>query len=313
MKTFFKQLMKNVPSILILIVFIALTYNFFDAGFLWESGKEIWKKPSILFLILLAYLLSFVLKAIAWKVYLKGRPSFFSCLAGLFYSLFLNHILPVKAGDLARAGVLPARDQHISAEESLHSVFVLRVIDMLCLSGIALIGIFAFHIHYRIPFWALFFVLVISLIALQLLKNRFPIFVNRHVALLKNALSGTNGLQVFLLTLTSWILEAAVLYGTIFALNKEISLTAAVWTNSVTIAGQVFQITPGGIANYEAFMSFALGFIGFSFKEGYTIAILTHGIKFIFSYLAGFAAICIFPVPINVLKSWIRQKGVKGK
>ncbi|MDE3839836.1 lysylphosphatidylglycerol synthetase family protein [Bacillus methanolicus] len=309
MKNFFK----NVPSILILFVFITLTYNFFDFGDLWESSKVLWKKPSIIFLILLVYLLSFVLKAFAWKIYLKGRPSFLSCLAGLFYSLFLNHILPVKVGDLARAGVLPARDQHITAEESLHSVFVLRVLDMLCLSGIALIGIFAFHIHYRIPFWALFFMLVISFIALPLLKKQFPIFINRHVAILKSALSGMNGIQVFLLTLASWILEAAVLYGTIFTLNKEISLPGAVWANSVTIAGQVFQITPGGIANYEAFMSFALGFIGFSFKEGYTIAILTHGLKFIFSYLAGFAAICIFPVPINVLKSWIRQKGVKGK
>jgi glycosyltransferase AglD len=309
MKNFFK----NVPSILILFVFIVLTYHFFDVGYLWESGKVLWKKPLILFLILLVYLLSFVLKAIAWKKYLNGRPRFFSCLAGLFYSLFLNHILPIKVGDLARAGVLPARDQHITAEESMHSVFVLRVLDMLCLSGIALIGIFAFQIRYEIPFWALFLMLVVSLIALQLLKKKFPIVINRHVALLKNAFSGINGVQIFLLTLESWILEAAVLYGTIFALHKDISLTGAVWTNSVTIAGQVFQITPGGIASYEAFMSFALGFIGFSFKEGYTIAILTHGLKFIFSYFAGFAAICIFPVPINVLKSWIRQKGVKGK
>jgi glycosyltransferase AglD len=313
MRTFFNLLAKNVPSILILFVFVVLTYRFFDIGDLLESGKVIWNKPLILFLILLAYLLSFVLKAIAWKVYLKGRPRFFSCLAGVFYSLLLNHILPVKVGDLARAGMLPARDQHITAEEAWHSVIVLRVLDMLCLSGIAIIGIFAFDIRYRIPLWAFFFLLMVSFISLPLLKKKFPVFVNRHIALLKNAFSGVNGVQIFLLTLASWFLEAAVLFGTIVALHKEISLTGAVWVNSVTIAGQVFQITPGGIANYEAFMAFALGIVGFSFKEGYTIAILTHGIKFIFSFLAGFAAICIFPVPIKIIKTWISQKGVRGK
>jgi uncharacterized membrane protein YbhN (UPF0104 family) len=144
---------------------------------------------------------------------------------------------------------------------------------------------------------------------LLLIKIKFPVFLSRHIFLMKSAFFGVNGWFIFLLTMTSWVLEAVVLYGTATAVEQDISLIHSIWINSVTVAGQVFQITPGGIANYETIMTFALGMAGIAKKEAYSIAILTHSMKFIFSYIAGAMAILIFPVSLNILKSWIKPKG----
>lgn len=100
---------------------------------------------------------------------------------------------------------------------------------------------------------------------------------------------------------TSWVLEAAVLYGTVTIYHRDLSVLEAVFANSVTVSGQIFQITPGGIANYESFLVFALRLFGITIQEGYTIAIVTHAVKFFFSYVAGIMAIIIYPIPFNTM------------
>ncbi|PLR77736.1 lysylphosphatidylglycerol synthetase family protein [Bacillus sp. V3-13] len=304
-----KASFKKIPASLLLLAFVLLTYYFFDWEHLWASGKQLWNKPGIVIAVMAAYFLSFTLKAAAWKAYLKGRPRFTSCLLGLFYSLLINHILPVKAGDIVRTAVLPARDKQITAEEAIHSVIILRTLDMACLAAIALAGIVVFDLAYQVPYFLLLLILVSGLTAFIYVKRSFPEIVDRHWLLLKGAFSGFNSLSIFLLTLTSWLLEAAVLYGTVLALGGKIPIFEAVWVNSITIAGQVFQITPGGIASYEAVMSFALNLVGFPLNEGYTLALLTHGLKFLFSYLAGTVSLLVFPVSLKMIKKWIKQRG----
>ena len=77
----------------------------------------------------------------------------------------------------------------------------------------------------------------------------------------------------------------------------------AVFANSVTVSGQIFQITPGGIANYESFLVFALRLFGFTIQEGYTIAIVTHAVKFFFPMLQGPLLYCISH-PIQNIIEW---------
>ena len=87
----------------------------------------------------------------------------------------------------------------------------------------------------------------------------------------------------------------------------------AVFANSVTVSGQIFQITPGGIGNYESFLVFALRLFGFPIQEGYTIAIVTHAVKFFFSYAAGAMAVFIYPIPFKTVIRWIKVRGVRGR
>ncbi|MFJ8247131.1 lysylphosphatidylglycerol synthase transmembrane domain-containing protein [Peribacillus asahii] len=313
MKASFRGTVKLIPAVLILIGFIVLTLHYFDGEYVWNSFIKLFHHPFLLIGIFSVYLLSFCFKAIAWKLYLQGRARFSTCLLGILYSLFVNHLIPIKIGDLVRMKILSMRDCHIKNEEAIHSVIVLRMLDMISLIGITLIGLLSLKVRFVMPFWMIILGIVICSFTLLVMKKYAREFLKRHISLFKHAFSGKNGFVIILMTFMSWTLEAGVLYFTVIALSGDLSFLEAVFANSVTIAGQVFQITPGGIANYESFLVFALSVVGFTMKDGYTIAVLTHAIKFSFSYLAGAVAFIIYPISLKTVKEWIKVRGVTGK
>ena len=311
MKLSFKTI-KFIGSLLIVSFFFYLTFHYFDGEWIWKGIKAIIQSPIILFAILTLYLLSFCLKAIAWKVYLNGRPRFLTCLLGVLYSLFVNHLLPIKAGDLVRMKIMSTRDD-ISGEDAAHSVIILRLLDMIFLIGFTIIGFFVLGVDFQISIPLVTIGCIGLVLAIVVVLRFFPAFLRRQFELFKQAFSGKNGMVISTAIGLSWILEAAILYGTVIVYNGDLSMIEAVFANSVTVSGQIFQITPGGIANYESFLVFALRLFGFTIQEGYTIAIVTHAVKFFFSYAAGAMAVFIYPIPFKTVLSWIRVRGVRGR
>jgi glycosyltransferase AglD len=308
-----KQFFRLGPAVLILIVFIFLTFHYFDAKQIWNGLIKLLEHPVLLVSIWLVYFFSFCLKAVAWQLYLKGKVQFSTCLLGILYSLLVNHLFPIKVGDLVRAKVLSMRDDKVNDEIAFHSVFVLRFLDMLCLIGITLTGLLSLNVSFKIPMWSIGTGVIFCIIVLSVLYKYFPDFIQRHFSLFKSAFSGRNGLAIILITFLSWVLEGGSLYSTVLALQGELSVWGAMFANSITIAGQLFQITPGGIGNYESFLVFALGLFGFPLTEGYTIAVITHFMKFLFSYMAGAVVILIYPISFKTIKGWGRVKGVREK
>jgi len=313
MKALFKKISKNSISLIIILIFVVLTTMFFDANYLWRTIKLIAQNPLWLLIMLCLYFFSFCLKAVAWKRYLKGKPSFFSCLLGILYSLAINHLLPIKVGDLVRAEVLTNREKLVNREEAYHSVIVLRTMDMVCLIGITFVGLLVLNINYTMPLWLIFGGLLFILLALIISRQFFHKFLQRQFDLMKNALKGWKGFIIFIAIFISWVLESGVLYGTVHILSEESSLLEVAFVNSLTIAGQVFQVTPGGIANYESVMTLSLGIIGISFKEGYMIAVLNHAIKFFFSYIVGAVCFWIYPIKLGTIKNLAKWRGVSRK
>jgi glycosyltransferase AglD len=311
MKLSFKTI-KFLCSLFILSIFFYLTFHYFDGEWIWDGIMAIIQSPFILFTILTVYLLSFCLKALAWKVYLNGLPRFSTCLLGVLYSLFVNHLLPIKAGDLVRMKIMSTRDD-ISGEDAAHSVIILRLIDMFCLIGFTLIGLLVLGVDFQIPIPMIIIGSLVLVFTMVFVGRFFPVFLKRQIELFKQGFSGRNGIVIFTATCVSWILEAAVLYGTVIVYNGDLSIIEAVFANSVTVSGQIFQITPGGIANYESFLVFALRLFRFTMQEGYTIAIVTHAVKFFFSYAAGFVAVIIYPIPFKTVLSWSRVRGVRRR
>lgn len=311
MKHSFKTI-KLLCSLLILCFFFYLTFHYFDGEWIWKGIKAIIQSPFILFTILIVYLFSFCMKALAWKIYLNGRPRFSTCLLGVLYSLFVNHLLPIKVGDLVRMKIMITRDG-ISGEDASHSVIVLRLLDMIFLIGYTMIGLFILKVDFHIPMPLFAIAGIVLVVSMVVAARFFPAFFNRQFELFKQAFRGRNGMAIFIVIGFSWILEAAVLHGTIIVFNGNLTILEAVFANSVTVSGQIFQITPGGIANYESFLVFALRLFGFSIQEGYTIAIVTHAVKFFFSYVAGVMAIFIYPIPFKTVLSWSRVRGVREK
>jgi uncharacterized membrane protein YbhN (UPF0104 family) len=297
---------------MILSFFFYLTFNYFDGEWILNGINTIIQSPIILITILTVYLLSFCLKAIAWKVYLNGRPRFSTCLLGVLYSLFVNHLLPIKAGDLVRMKIMRNRD-NISGEDAAHSVIILRMLDMLCLIGFTLIGLIVLGVDFQVPIQLIIIGSIVLVLSILVVVRFFPVFLKRQIELIKQGFRGRKGMVIFTAIAVSWILEAVVLYGTIIIYHENISIIEAIFANSVTVSGQIFQITPGGIANYESFLVFALRLFGFAIQEGYTIAIVTHAVKFMFSYAAGVMAVIIYPIPFKTVLRWSRVRGVRIK
>ncbi|WP_214906510.1 lysylphosphatidylglycerol synthase transmembrane domain-containing protein [Bacillus sp. ISL-55] len=303
MKTSFKRL----TAILLISSFLIMTFFYLDAGRILAEIKSILTKPGVLLFIFSSYFLAFLARGFAWRLYLNNRVRLTTCMYGLFYSLLLNHLLPVKAGDFARIGVMKAREPAITGHEAFNSVVILRVMDTAILFAMASAGL-AF-LELPLNGGVILWLAVIGFVSTILFYIKFKAFFDRQISIMKTAFSGWRGMWIIGLTLISWMLEAAVIYGVVWNGENLISFVQAIWVNSITVAGQIFQITPGGIASYEAIMVFALGANGIAAENAYTAAVITHGLKYLFSFIAGGIAIAAYPVPAHLLKKWTRERG----
>lgn len=268
-----------------------------------------------------AYTASFLLKAWAWRLYTGGRLNHATAVQGLFASLFVNHVLPVKAGDLVRAG-LGTRGGTLGWGESLQSVAVLRSLDLLTLGALAATGAVFFGLweELRIAGYAFSAAIALGGLAVILLLGpklrrmlRLQPFLSRQLDLLQQAFAGGRGWAVWGITAASWVLEGAVVYGTARIMGVELGFAAAVWVTAVTVAGQVFHFTPGGLGTYESVMTAALSAgLGLPLETAFGVALATHGYKFIYSYGAGGILIWRSALSWREVRSWTAMR-LQGK
>lgn len=295
-------------SLLSLFIYFMLT-SFEWRNFL-QTGSQLINNPFIIISIFLFYYCSFLLKAVAWQLYFRKKISITSSMVGIFYSLLINHLLPFKVGDVVRAMVLASREKEITSEHSFHSVFVLRIMDILSLAIIAGIGILYYQTGVTISIYMVGVALFVGSLSILFLKRKFPDFFERNIQLFLHAFSGRNGMFIFLLVFSSWLLEATVLFGVTKVVLQPLAPFEAIWVNGITIIGQMFQFTPGGITTYEAVMSYALTFLSVPVSVGLMIAIYSHALKFVFAYLVGIYLVIRYPITIGTMKQWLSLKGV---
>ena len=149
-KTYYK-FAKNAVRVVLFFLFFILVYFYFDKEYMIKAVQQMLRHPVILFMVLGIYFLSFLLKGMAWKMYLNEQVRLSSCLIGLFYSLLFNHLFPLKVGDGLRVMVMNQREKQISVARSFHSVFVLRVMDILFLVTLVGIGVPFFPLPLKLP------------------------------------------------------------------------------------------------------------------------------------------------------------------
>jgi uncharacterized membrane protein YbhN (UPF0104 family) len=308
-KKIFRSLILTI-SVGLAVFFLYLTFVYFDLTLIIEQVKALLANPVMILLITVSYFLAFVSRGIAWRLYVQPNTSFRYYLGALFYSLFFNHILPIKAGDVIRACVL-ARHKNITIDQSLHSVFIMRVLDIGVLGFYSMIG--ALILGVSLPFPQFFmlmagFLLTSTIIIFFVKRWKHP-FVEKHLSLLENALFTKKGSAILFFVLLSWVLEAIVIFGIILSLDESIGLIAAVWINSLTVVSSIFHFTPGGIGTYESVMSFSLAQLDIDWSKAYSIALITHGYKFLFSYAAGIIAFLLVPTSWSTFRQWIQKKG----
>ncbi|RBW71536.1 lysylphosphatidylglycerol synthase transmembrane domain-containing protein [Bacillus taeanensis] len=310
-KTIFQKLIR-IGSLLLFAVFLLLSWNFFDLALLSNQLYQLFIHYNWLLLMTICYLLAFICRAIAWRMYGKEKAAFNVYLLALFYSLFFNHLFPVKVGEVVRIGVL-AKEKNESWDTAMHSAAAMRVLDLLCLGLFAFTGAFFSGVSLSITYF-LNVMLVLGLLGIAFIlfvKKKWLQFYKKHAAILKEAFFHKKSIAMIGLVAFSWVLEAAVLYGVIQAIQLDLSFLKTIWVNSLTVASQVFQFAPGGLATYESVMSFSLVQVKVEWQNAYHLAILTHGYKFLFSFIAGGAAFLFHPISLSSVSLWRKKKGEK--
>ena len=273
-----------------------------DGALLRDGLEESASRPGLLALFVGGYAAAFALRAFAWRALLgrsgegvgNGR-----LIAILHVSLFANHLLPVKAGELlrpflgARAGI-PIADATVStALARLLDVAALLAIAAALLpltaggEGVAVLAVPALVL--AIVGGALLWFRRTSL-AWTRLEGLDRLWTRARDAL--RALPPRAILHAFALTVPSWLLESVVVYVAARALGLELSLAAAAAVTAFTILFQVVHFTPGGIGVYEASMTAALQAQSMPGGEALTLAVLTHGLKFAYSFALGRRSRC---------------------
>ncbi|MDP7977375.1 lysylphosphatidylglycerol synthase transmembrane domain-containing protein [Bacillus sp. WLY-B-L8] len=291
----------NVFGVFLLCIFFLLSWRSFEVSSLWKHFQDLWRQPYIIMLLVMMYSIAFLFRAYAWKLYLHHRITMKEALYGLLYSLFINHVSPLKVGDAVRIAVI-TKEKKVTLGEATQSVVVLRILDLFILGLFGATGMLLLWRNILLNVPVILACVCTGSVLLFLLYKKVPQFVEKQWKQLKESLFTLQGGMIVFLIMMSWICEAFVIY----EIAKPLSFLQAVWVNSVTIAGQVFQLTPGGIGTYETVMTFALQAIGAKQSDAYQWSLMSHGFKFIFSYGAGVMLLLLYPME---LRSFFSQKG----
>ena len=268
-----------------------------EGAALWDGLGELSRRPELLALFGGGYAAAFALRAFAWRTLLgrSGRDAGAGRLFAILHAaLFANHALPVKAGEVLRP-YLGAR-AGIPMTEAAVSTVVARVLDFAALLAIAA-ALFPLTAGSEgAAVLAVPALLLATAMGVLLWFRTTSLAWTRFEALDRmwtrardslRSLPPRAVLRAFALTVPGWLLESVVVYAAAQALGLGLTLHAAAAVTAFTILFQVVHLTPGGIGVYEASMTEALQAQGLAAGEALTLAVLTHGLNFVYSFALG--------------------------
>ena len=273
---------------------LVLVWRLADWSQIGPAVRVLGTRPELFVVFLAGYTLAFGLRAFAWRQLIVSGGGVLSLFAILQAALLANHLLPFKLGEVARPALATRRG--IPAAEAAASTAVARLLDFASLVAIASLGVLLLAPDGRMA-WMQSLALPVAIVVgvasgLLILQRgsfhrRLPAPLQTRAAALRSHLTQMSSRRVAgatLWTLPSWVLEAVVLMVAAQALGIDVSPTTAIAVTAFTILFQVFHVTPGGIGVYEASMTGALYALGVDWQEGLAVAVLTHGMKFAYSY-----------------------------
>ncbi len=177
-------------------------------------------EPGILALIAVAYTAAFWLRAVAWRWLLSTPLSLGKLFSILQVSLFLNHVLPLRAGEVSRP-LLAAR-YGVPIVEAASTTVVARVMDFAVLAIIAFVAVPSLGTSRELstPFYAAAVLLLAACLGLAALRQgmHVPVPTRTHARLDEaraslRAMSISRLAAATPLVAASWLLESAVLLG----------------------------------------------------------------------------------------------------
>ena len=287
--------LRTVMALSVMALAAFLVYILADWTQLRNAMQEFRGHPWLLLALVAAYTGAFLLRAIAWRVLIVNRIGLYWLFVSMQAGLLVNHLAPVKLGEFVRP--LLATRYGVQIAEAATTTAIARVLDFAALLVIAGVVGSPVSLSGMSEYWvrglALSTALTLGLGGILILMRRgwslewLPGPLLTRFAELQAQLRQVSARQVAVAaiwTLPSWILEAGVILVAAKVLGVELSIGAAIAVTAFTILFQVFHVTPGGIGVYEAVMTGALYAHGVSWQEGLALAVVTHGLKFAYSY-----------------------------
>ena len=266
-----------------------------DLALLGTAARSATANPLPVALAMAAYTLAFWLRAIAWRLLATTRMPVRTLHSVLQASLFANHVAPFKAGEVLRPAL--AIHHGMPAREAVATTVTARTLDFVCLAAIAGMAISPYTTPGATGFAARAALSVIVAGAVALLAVRWwlppaPLAIRPRLTAAHEALAAVPLARVASATplvAISWLLEAGMVFAAANLLGADVSWRLAIGATAFTIIFQAVHVTPGGLGVYEASMTAVLVSQGVPAGDALELAVLTHALKFAYSFTAGAA------------------------
>jgi uncharacterized protein (TIRG00374 family) len=276
-------------------------------------------RPTFLLAAITVHYSGFVVRGDRWRRLLAAmghRVSFAYALTLLLAGWFVSALVPARAGDLVRAGVLN-RDREVPFATGLGSVAAERAFDALALVFlVVLAGVWA--LAGRTPAWiwqsaaataGLFIVAMVVLIVVPRARDRltsllpWPLYqkaVNFGFDLMDSIRAlGHHPLVLLVVAVQSlyvWLCDVFLAYLLLHGLGIPLPLPVAAFTALAADLAVTVPITPGAVGQFEAAFVGLLALFAVPASEAGLVVLLNRFISFwtfilfsgLVTYLAGF-------------------------
>ena len=258
-----------------------------DAAGLGHVARRAGDDPLSLVAALGAYGAAFVVRAGLWRRVLPSLP-FGHALSALHVSLAGNHVLPLRLGEGLRvASVLRRTGTGVAAATA--STLTLRAADVVAVVAIA--AVLAPRLATDlIGGWSV--ALAVAVVAV----GAAGVAWLRRLAASGAVAVRVPGVVVLLGAAAAWGLESGVVYVAAGWAGLQVSPLDAVLVTAVTIAAQVFAVTPGGVGTYELAATGAFVALGAPAEPALVAAVAAHAVKTAYALLGGAVALW-YPAP----------------
>lgn len=277
----------------------------------WEELGQAFATIRLQYLIpgIVLVLLWLILRAVALKVILGGRPTVVQAFRAINIGYLLNNILPLRAGEIGKAVVL-GKSSKLGASFVLSGIVIERAFDLVFAASLLLLALpFVLAMDWARPLaFTVLLIVLAGLVALYLVArnhawiqeqlNRLSErsnLVRRYVLpQLTNFFAGLQiltDLKRFLLSLmmigSSWLVAVLLYYVMLFSIASAPSIWWGLFINSILALGIALPSAPAALGVFEASLVAALKVLGISYSYALAYAVMMHFLQFAITGLLG--------------------------
>jgi glycosyltransferase 2 family protein len=281
---------KTIISWAISIIFIIIILQFID---LEETIQNILSIGIINFLILnICFSASYILRGIKWSQitsFLKPL-NWTDSTKILTIGYFFNNLLPLRAGEFARA-ILLSKKTGMTKSQALSTILVDRITDIIAIVGITIICLLFFDVPNEIK-TGIIFLGIASVIATVLLAyNKKTIEklsgkvqwipqkirrITKDILSAGEILSKKQSAKTWTYSILIWLYNAGFYWLATIFLGIEINFLEALFLGSVLAISAMIPSAPGYLGTLEITAGAVFEILGKGFAQGVALAILAH-------------------------------------